>query len=108
MVFTVRINPVTSIEEKNLHTELSFELLQNYPNPFNTSTTISYSISKESKVKVIVFDVLGREIKTLLEKDLQPGHYEINFDASDVTSGIYFYRVQSDLNVNTKKMILLK
>jgi M6 family metalloprotease-like protein len=85
-----------------------FELLQNYPNPFNPVTTIKFLISKESQVNLSVFNILGEKVKELKNEVMKPGYYEINFDASLLASGIYFYRIQADAFVQTKKMILMK
>jgi len=91
----------------------SYELKQNYPNPFNPSTTITYSIpndgsSETSKVKLIVYDVLGNEIATLVNEQQISGFYEVKFDAKNLTSGIYFYRMQSGNFSQSKKMIFVK
>jgi len=87
----------------------SFCLSQNYPNPFNPSTTIEYEISRASLVQIKIFDVLGNEVQTLVSNYLSPGKYSSNFDASNLSSGIYFYTLTSDgQKINTKKMILLK
>lgn len=93
-----------------------FKLYNNYPNPFNPTTKIKYSIpsviASETKqspyVNLKIFDVLGSEIATLVNEEKQPGVYEINFNASGLTSGTYFYRLQAGSYVETKKMILLK
>ena len=85
-----------------------FELPQNYPNPFNPSTTIGYSLAKESFVQLKVFDVLGREIRTLVHEKESIGKHTVHFDASDLNSGIYFYRITTGDFVGSKKMILIK
>jgi len=85
-----------------------FSLEQNYPNPFNPTTTISYSIKEKVLVSLKVFDILGTEVKTLINADQTPGHYNFEFDASSLASGIYFYTLQAGKFVSTKKMILLK
>ncbi len=108
--------PVTKLEidgseeENNTLSELpsSFELLQNYPNPFNPTTIISYSVPKSSHVKLIVYDILGREVKTLVNEFKEPGKYRLEFNASTLASGIYFYRLFSKEFALTKKMMLLK
>ena len=83
-------------------------LYQNYPNPFNPSTTLKYEIPREGNVTPKVFDVLGREIRTLINKEQPQGNYSIDFNASSLTSGIYFYRIQAGQFVKCKKMILLR
>ncbi len=86
----------------------NFTLAQNYPNPFNPATTIKYSIAKQSNVTLKVYDVLGNEIATLVDEEKSTGVYEINFNASNLASGIYFYKIQAGNFVETKKMILLR
>ena len=85
-----------------------FQLYQNYPNPFNPSTTIKYSVIKSDFIKIKIYDVLGREIKILINKFKQAGTYEVQFDASGLASGIYFYTLRAGEFTKTKKMILLK
>ncbi|WKZ69487.1 MAG: T9SS type A sorting domain-containing protein [Melioribacteraceae bacterium] len=102
----------TNIEEKNTLTN-KFELSQNYPNPFNPTTKIKFSIPSDVKremsdVKLIVYDILGREIKTLFNKSMQPGEYEVEFDATGLPSGVYFYRLNSGSFSQTRKMVLLR
>ena len=86
----------------------SFVLNQNYPNPFNPTTTIEYIIPKTRFVSLKVFDILGREIKTLVNRQELPGAYKVLFDGSGIASGVYFYRIQAGEFVATKKFILLK
>jgi photosystem II stability/assembly factor-like uncharacterized protein/subtilisin-like proprotein convertase family protein len=86
----------------------SFKLVQNYPNPFNPSTTIGYQISTLSEVKLEVFDVLGRRVATLVNEQQPPGFYTVNFNATRLASGVYFYRLQAGSFVETKKMMLVK
>ena len=85
-----------------------FILYQNYPNPFNPTTTISYQIPKAGNVTIKIFDCLGREIKTLVDEFKQQGFYSINFDASHLASGIYFYQLKAGGFVSTKKMVVLR
>lgn len=90
-----------------------YKLYQNYPNPFNPATTIKFSIlsnvkSKTSNVKLIVYDILGKEVGILVNENLQPGEYEANFNGSLITSGIYFYKLIMGDFSETKKMILIK
>jgi len=101
------INTTVSVEEENsLPSEFTLE--QNYPNPFNPSTTFKYEIPKESYVTLKVYDILGREIKTLINKEQPVSNYEVEFNATELTSGIYFYRIIAGDFVETKKMILMK
>ncbi len=85
-----------------------FVLEQNYPNPFNPSTTIKYSIPRKNNVLLKLFDVLGSEVATLVNKEQSEGNYEIKFDGKNLTSGIYFYRLQAGEFVETKKMLFMK
>jgi len=98
---------ITDINDKNTVIK-NFKLLQNYPNPFNPITTIQYSIPQNSFVKIILYDVLGRTVKTLVNQEKNAGNYSIAFNAENLASGTYFYRLQSGKFVDTKKMILLK
>ncbi len=86
----------------------NFILYQNYPNPFNPKTTILYSIPKESLVTIKVYDVLGREIETLVNERKPRGNYSIDFNSSKLPSGIYFYRLTAGSYTSTKKMVILK
>ncbi|MCW8961012.1 MAG: DUF1028 domain-containing protein [Ignavibacteriaceae bacterium] len=100
------VNP-TSINE-NLTSPDKFYLYQNYPQPFNPSTTIKYQIPKTSFVSLKVFDALGREVVTLVNEEKTYGNYEVEFDGSALTSGIYFYTLKAGGYKNTKKMLLIK
>ena len=95
-------------EEQKTVSPVKFGLYQNYPNPFNPSTTIKFDISTRSKVDLRIYDIIGREIAVLISETKEPGSYSVKFNASNLSSGIYFYRLaQSDV-VITKKMTLLK
>ncbi|MCZ6702709.1 MAG: T9SS type A sorting domain-containing protein [Ignavibacteria bacterium] len=87
---------------------LNYELLQNYPNPFNPTTTIYYALPKESSVELKIYDILGNEIMTFNEKEQSAGYHKIEFDAARYNSGVYIYRLQAGIFVETKKMILLR
>ncbi len=87
---------------------LSFKLNQNYPNPFNPTTTISYSIPKSSFVTLKVYDLLGNEVATLVNEDKSAGYYQVKFNASNLASGVYFYRLIAGNRVEVKKLILTK
>ncbi|MCP4582115.1 MAG: T9SS type A sorting domain-containing protein [candidate division Zixibacteria bacterium] len=86
----------------------TFELAQNYPNPFNAKTSISFTVPDQQRVSIIIYDLLGRKISTLLDEEKPPGTYSINYDASSLSSGIYFYRVQAEDYSESKRMILVK
>ena len=98
---TTDINDGTSLVDR-------FSLEQNYPNPFNPSTSIQYAIARRQFITLKVYDVLGNEIATLVNETKPAGKYEVNFDASILSSGIYFYKLQAGTKVQSKKMLLLK
>lgn len=98
----------TDVEEIGSTVPEKFELLQNFPNPFNPSTTISFSIPEVSFVSLKVFNSLGEEIETLVSNELNIGNYKYDWNAENLTSGIYFYTLKAGSFVETKKMILLK
>ncbi len=87
---------------------LSFGLQQNYPNPFNPTTIIKYSLDKPGMVKLSVYNVLGQEVSTLVNNYKEAGYYTVNFNASNLPSGTYIYRLQTGNQVSVKKMILMK
>ncbi len=87
---------------------LSFSLSQNYPNPFNPSTVISYRLPAISNVTLKIYDVLGNEITTLVNEEKQPGTYEVEFNGTELPSGIYFYQLKAGNYIETKKMVLIK
>jgi hypothetical protein len=98
----------SSVEPAENSMPAQFGLGQNYPNPFNPTTAVSFQLSAISAVTLKVFDVLGREVSTLVDEVGQPGVYKVQWDGSGMPSGIYFYRLQAGEFVETKKMILLK
>jgi len=98
---------VVGIEDKE-QIPIKYVLAQNYPNPFNPTTTIDYSIPNSSFVTLKIFDLLGKEIATLVNEEKSIGNYEIEFNGSNLSSGVYFYKMQSGAFVATKKLILLK
>lgn len=85
-----------------------YELVQNYPNPFNPSTVIRYQLPKAGNVKLIVYDILGREVAKLIDEFQNDGRYEVKFDASNLSSGVYIYRLEANDFVDSKKMLLVK
>ena len=85
-----------------------FSLYQNYPNPFNPTTNIKFDIQKTSATKLIVYDALGREVATLVNEKLKAGSYQVDWDGSNYTSGVYFYKLTAGDFVEVKKMLLVK
>ncbi|HCY76895.1 MAG TPA: hypothetical protein DHV28_13320 [Ignavibacteriales bacterium] len=85
-----------------------YALFENYPNPFNPSTTINYQLADQGYVSLIVYDLLGREVATLVNEVKQSGYYQVEFNAADLPSGVYMYRIEAGSYVQTKKMMLLK
>ncbi len=98
----IGINPISN------QVPLRYNLYQSYPNPFNPSATIKFDVAKNSNVKIIIYDLLGREVQTLVNDILKPGTYKVAWNGSNFASGVYFYKLVSDNYVNTKKMILVK
>jgi hypothetical protein len=103
-------DPTGNVGIQNISTEIpsSYSLSQNYPNPFNPTTNIKFAIPKNEFVKITVFDILGKELETLLNEQLQPGTYETNWNASNYPSGVYFYRLTTGDFSETKRMLMIK
>jgi Secretion system C-terminal sorting domain len=99
---------ITAIKDKSPQVVKSFSLSQNYPNPFNPSTIIDYSIGKSQLVTLNVYNVLGQEVASLVNKQQNAGDYQISFNASNLASGVYFYKLVTGNFVQIKKMMLLK
>ena len=107
-----------AVPEPSAGLPVSFSLSQNYPNPFNPSTVIRFQVPAASHVRLVVFDILGREVNVLVNEQKTPGTYEVKFSAnggstsgggaSGLASGVYFYRMQAGDFVDTKKFVLLK
>jgi hypothetical protein len=87
---------------------VSFKLFQNYPNPFNSTTNFKFQIPKSSYVKIILYDILGRVVEVLVDDYFKMGTYKVDFNASDLPSGVYFYCLTAGNYIETKKMILVK
>jgi hypothetical protein len=102
-------SPINSVKNDRVYTD--FTLSQNYPNPFNPTTTIKFTVANVGtthELSLRVYDILGREIQTLLNKPMQLGSYEVEFNGSNLTSGVYFYVLETGGNRLTKKMLLVK
>jgi endo-1,4-beta-xylanase len=103
----IKDNP-TGVEKNENSLPAEFKLDQNYPNPFNPVTNISYSINKTADVTLKIYDVLGREIKTLVKSVQTPGKYKVTFNGKDLSTGLYLYRLSAGNFNDTKKLMLLK
>jgi len=106
-VFTDTVD-VQGLNEISNEVPESFSLVQNYPNPFNPSTVIRFSIPEQSFVKLEVFNTLGENVSTLVSEDLNAGNYKYEWDAGSLSSGIYFYRLNTENFIQTKKLMLMK
>ncbi|MDR3625306.1 MAG: T9SS type A sorting domain-containing protein [Ignavibacteriaceae bacterium] len=99
---------VTGVNDKQANLPSQFSLSQNYPNPFNPVTIINYSVPKSGIVTISIYDILGREVKALVNEEKTPGNYSVQFNGSNLSSGIYFYHMQSGNFTQTKKLVLMK
>jgi hypothetical protein len=108
-MFPTSVRELSTAENPRTH-----QLFQNYPNPFNPSTTIRFSISfqegsrEKSHVSLVVFDLLGREVASLINEELGRGVYEVGLDATHLSGGIYFYQLQVDGYSETRRVVLLR
>lgn len=105
-----KVDIVTDVPE-NESAKHDFYLSQNFPNPFNPTTKIKFTIpfvETQRTVSLHIYDILGREVKTLINKPMQAGEYEVEFDGANLTSGVYFYRLQIGSCNQTNKMLLIK
>jgi hypothetical protein len=100
--------PTGVVGQKTGNLPGQFALEQNYPNPFNPSTVVRYQLPLASNVRLVVYDLVGREVSTLVNEREGPGSYEVKFDGSGLSSGVYFYRLTADNLVQTRKLVLLR
>jgi len=107
-IFIAKLETPTTAIENQIELPVEFELSQNYPNPFNAQTKIEFSIDVRSEVSISIYNLLGRKVATLLEGIENPGRYSVIWEAKDIPSGMYFYRLTANGHQNTKKMVLLK
>lgn len=105
--FTLHKIPSAAVQDERVAPE-RFQLFQNYPNPFNPVTTIEFEIPRASFVTLKIFDLLGREVATLVNEEMKPGRYERMFDGSNLASGVYFYHLTAEAFSQTKKLVLLQ
>ena len=106
--YNINANPGQTLQKTAGQTPTEYALIGNYPNPFNPSTKISFSIPSKDIVRLKVYDILGREIALLTYKVYETGKYEIEFNAANLPSGVYFYTLTTGSNSITKKMLLMK
>jgi photosystem II stability/assembly factor-like uncharacterized protein len=102
------LSDITGINNISTETPSNYSLSQNYPNPFNPITNVKFSIVNSEEVKLVVYDIMGKEVQTLVNESLQPGTYEASFDGTMLNSGVYFYELRSGNFRQTKRMILMK
>jgi hypothetical protein len=102
------MEPVTSVSNPVTGIPNEYRLLQNYPNPFNPITKISFDLPKQGLVTLKVYDILGREVRTLVNEVKNAGTYIVEFDGSELSSGVYFYRLDVAGFTDVKRMILIK
>jgi len=106
--FWVKLEGPSAVETKTALTPIDFVLEQNYPNPFNPMTTIRYYLKKESRIKLIVLDIRGRKIRTLVSEVQSPGEHLVHWQAEHLPSGIYVYKLEADGFTQSRKAVLLK
>lgn len=107
--FNVLVGNFTGIQNNSNEAPVSYNLFQNYPNPFNPSTVIYYSVPKQTMVSLKVYDILGREIEKLVDNQLRPaGEYSVTFNANNLPSGVYYYKMQAGEYSDVRKMMLIK
>lgn len=106
--YVYKQSTITDVEKEDGTIPTEFKLEQNYPNPFNPSTIIKIGVPERSNVLLKIYDILGGEVTTLVDEDMEAGWYERSFNASELSSGVYIYRMKAGNFINTKKMLLLK
>jgi hypothetical protein len=99
---------ITAVEQEQEIIPTEFKLEQNYPNPFNPSTIIKFAIPEKSSVVIKIYDILGAEVLTLVNEEMEAGWFQKEFNASGYSTGVYIYRIQASNYTSTKKMILVK
>lgn len=106
--YTTQDPVITGVQGFTTELPKEFQLYQNYPNPFNPVTSIKFDIPKSSFVKMKMYDVLGKQVDDLVNQDMEPGRYEVNWDGTNYSSGVYFYRIETKDFTKVMKMVLLK
>ncbi|MBI3586894.1 MAG: T9SS type A sorting domain-containing protein, partial [Ignavibacteriales bacterium] len=106
--FETKVTTTTSVEQRESGVPSAFKLSQNFPNPFNPSTTIEFSIPKSGSVKIAIYNILGSLVATLVDQHLSAGTYRTQWNASGVASGVYFYQIQANGFIETKRLMFIK
>ena len=104
----MKLDVITSIASLSGRMPATFALEQNYPNPFNPTTNITFALPKPENVKIEVFNTLGQRVETLVNKKMQAGYYNVDFNATNLASGVYMYKIDAGKFQDVKKMILLR
>lgn len=99
---------ITDIDENNNTPNISYQLYNNYPNPFSFSTSVMYCIPRSTKVKIQIYNVKGQLVKTLVDKHMPAGYHSVDWNVEGMSSGIYFYKLETDNGSITKKMLLVR
>jgi hypothetical protein len=107
-VFWNRLLQLTNVNHNGNSIADKFELKQNYPNPFNPTTNITFNVPKNSFVSLKVFDITGREVEKLVSENMAMGNYTVQFDGKNLSSGVYFYKLEAENFSEVKKMSLIK
>lgn len=108
IVENARWTPVVGINLLSAEVPVEYKLGQNYPNPFNPSTSINWQIPNSGFTKIVIFDIMGREVDVVINEVLQPGYYSVSYDASKLSSGVYFYKISSGDFSDIKRFVVLK
>ncbi|MDP4195647.1 MAG: T9SS type A sorting domain-containing protein, partial [Bacteroidota bacterium] len=107
-ILSISSTSTTDVNANSNAAPKDYELAQNYPNPFNPSTSIKYSIPQNSMVSLKVYDILGKEVASLVNEQKSAGSYEVNFNANSLSAGMYIYELKAGNFTQTKKMMLIK
>jgi hypothetical protein len=102
------LNILMNSEDNKNTTSVSTSLDQSYPNPFNSVANIKFNVAKSGDVKIVVYDIMGREVQTLVSESLKPGTYLVSFDGTSLISGVYFYRISAGDYSGTRRLLLEK
>ena len=108
-VYRIKVDQITNIEDDYLNNiPINFSLSQNYPNPFNPTTSIEYSVPSSEYVSLKIYDIIGNEVATLVNEQKSAGNYEVKFNASSLTTGMYIYKINAGSFTKVRKMMLVK